>query len=76
LFTDTGIFFKHIDNTALDLPGPYNGVGLKLMLRSEGIHIQWPPKVWRQPVIFLLPSITTPCPIKFNNSQACPNYLI
>jgi len=39
-------------------------------------HIQSPPKVWRQPVIFLLPSIITPCPIKFNNSYAFLNTLI
>jgi len=38
--------------------------------------IQCPPKVWRQPVIFLLPSITTRCPIKFNNSYAFSNTLI
>jgi len=28
------------------------------------VIIQCPPKVWRQSVIILLPSITTPCPIK------------
>jgi len=32
------------------------------------LFIQCPPKVWRQPVIFLLPSITTPCPIKFKKT--------
>jgi len=30
--------------------------------------IQCPPKVWRLPVIFLLPYITTPCLFKLNNS--------
>jgi len=31
--------------------------------------------ILRQPVIFILHSITTPCPIKFN-SYACSNNLI
>ena len=39
-------------------------------------NIQCPPKVWRQPVIFLLPSITKPCPIKLKkNSYAFSNTL-
>ena len=48
----------------------------KLCFLFSTSNVQCPPKVWRQPVIFLLPSITTPCPIKFNNSNACSNNLI
>ena len=33
-------------------------------LKKINRNVQYPPKVWRQPVIFLLPYITTPCPIK------------
>jgi len=40
------------------------------------INLQYPPKVWRQPDIFLLLSITTLCSIKCNKSYACLNNLI
>jgi len=47
-----------------DLPVKKNMIGV-IGITS---YIQYPPKVWRQPVIFLLPSITTPRPIKLKKN--------
>ena len=66
------------DEIFLILERPRNNVFIKdaSVLNLKQLYLQCPPTVWRQPVTFLLPSFTTPCPIKFNNSYACSNNFI